>query len=152
MRNIQFAQPFAQQFGKIIVVADVGQELAVGSCHGIPVHTMHVHIIETFLFLLVDMLKHISTFGCQIHLHLSSERNRLQCFRRGIHFLHAASQNENILSFLVHFHGTASHILVQQFHVALAEINLPQVITAFECSQIIQFLTVLGKNGRAQVR
>ena len=49
MADVEFAEPFADKFGKVIVVVDVRQERAVMLTVIIPVYTMEIGIIE-FVF------------------------------------------------------------------------------------------------------
>ena len=91
MRHIQFTQPFAQQFGEVVVVVDVGQELTVGGRHLVPVHAVHVQVVETLLFLFIDMVKHIGTLFGQVQLHFSTVGDGFQLVALGIHLLHTAS-------------------------------------------------------------
>ena len=64
------------------------QELAIGFGHGIPVYSVHVQVVEAFLFLFVYMVEHIVTFGCEIHFHVGLIADGLQTFRISTHFLH----------------------------------------------------------------
>ena len=87
MRYIQFAQQFAQQFSKIIIVVDMRQELPVAGRQHFPVYSVHVHLVETFLFLLANMVEHVFPFGRPVHLQHCLIRYRLQGVRTGVHLL-----------------------------------------------------------------
>ena len=43
------------------------QELTVGGGHSVPIYAVHVHVVEPFLLLFIDMVEHILTFGGQVH-------------------------------------------------------------------------------------
>mgnify|MGYP006913762995 CR=1 FL=1 len=55
VRYVQFAQPFAQQLGKVIIIVDMGQEAAIGGGHLVPVHSVHIGIVESLLLLAVHV-------------------------------------------------------------------------------------------------
>ena len=151
MRYIQFPQQLTQHFSIIVVIVDVRQELTVSISHSIPVHSVHVHIIETSLFLTVHIIEHVFTFFGRQQFHAGSISDRLQAFRRSIHFLHGTSaQNKEVLTLFIHFHIRPFCIhLMQQLGVVFAEIHLPQIVSTFESRQVIQFLTVFRDNGRS---
>ena len=66
---------------------------------------MHIHFIETFLFLFTNVFIHISTFVGQVHLHICRERNRSQSIRTDTHLLHAAAEDKDIFTCFIHFHA-----------------------------------------------
>lgn len=72
VRHVQLTEEFAKEFGKIIVVVDMGEEAAIGGGHGRPVDTVHVLFVETCSFLYRNIIEHGFTFGCEIHLLLCS--------------------------------------------------------------------------------
>ena len=43
------------------------QELTVGGGHSFPIYAMHIHVVEPFLLLFIDMVEHILTLGGQVH-------------------------------------------------------------------------------------
>ena len=124
MRHIEFAQPFAQHLGKVIVIADMRQEFAISGTHGIPVYPMHIEIVETLLMLFIDMIEHIFAFCCQVHRHIRLIAYGLQCFGVGIHLLHGTSaQDKDFFSFLIHFHVCPTGIhLMEQLGILLSEV------------------------------
>ena len=154
MRYVQLAQPFAQQFGKVVVIVYVRQELAVGGAHGIPVYTVHIGVVETLLLLFVHVVEHIFAFRRQIHFGLCLVSDRLQLIGCHIHLLHGfAAQQEKVLAVFVHFHGSPAGIhFVKQPGVFLAEIHFPKVVTAFKGGKVIKGLTVFGDDDAAHVR
>ena len=76
MRHIKLAEQFAEQFGKVVVVVDVGQELAVGLGHCFPVDAVHVLVVETLLLLLLNVVKHVLALGCGVEFQCGRE-----CYR-----------------------------------------------------------------------
>ena len=104
MRYVQFAQPFAQHFGEIIIVIDMRQELAVGLRQGIPVHAVHVHVVEACLFLAVDVVEDVFAFFVGVHLHFGTVGNRFQFFRFPVHLLHGSSSQYEEIPFAVGLH------------------------------------------------
>ena len=68
VRYVQFAQPFAQQLGKVIVIVDMGQEAAIGGGHLVPVHSVHRGVVESLLLLAVHVVEHVFALRSQIHL------------------------------------------------------------------------------------
>ena len=102
MGYIQLAQPLTQQFGKIIVIVDMRKELTVSRTHLIPIHSVHIQVIEAFLLLLIYMVKHSFPFGSQIHLHLRLITNRFQRIRLCIHLLHIPTAQQEYISIFIH--------------------------------------------------
>ena len=153
MRYVQFAQPFAQQFGKVVVVADVGQEFAVVFCHLIPVYTVHVQVVEAFLFLLINVVEHVGTFVGQVHLHFGAVGDGFQFIVLGVHLLHAASaQDEEVVALLIQCERCPTCVhLFQQFGIALAQVHLPEVVAAFEGRHVVKAFAVGRKDGITQV-
>ncbi|CDB83527.1 membrane protein [Bacteroides clarus CAG:160] len=154
MRYVQFAQPFAQEFGKVVVVVDVWQELTVGGAHGIPVYAVHIGVVETFLLLFVHMPEHIFAFCRQIHFNLRLISDGFQRIGRHIHFLHGfATQQEEVLAVFVHFHGSPAGIhFVKEPGIFLAEIHFPKVVTVFKGCEVIKAFTVFGDDDAAHIR
>ena len=68
VRYVQFAQPFAQQLGKVIIIVDMGQEAAIGGGHLVPVHSVHIGIVESLLLLAVHVVEHVFALRSQVHL------------------------------------------------------------------------------------
>ena len=150
MRYVQFTQPFAQQFRIIVIIVDVRQELAVSCTHGVPIHTMHIHVVETFFLLLINMVEHRFTLCYQIHFEVCCISNRSKLSRSSIHFLHTSPEKENSLSVLAHLERSITHTLIGQLHVLLAEIKLPKVHTSFERSGIIKVFALLVDDGTTE--
>ena len=77
------------------------KEFAVSGSHGIPVYSVHIDVIKTFLMLLVDMVEHGFTFGSQFHPHFGLIADWFQCVRFGIHLLHISTSQQEYIPFLV---------------------------------------------------
>ena len=88
VRHVQFTQQFAQHFRIVILVVDMRQETTVISRHGLPVYSVHLHVIKTFLLLTTHVIVHIIPFSSQVHLHIRPIRNRLQLLPAHVHLLH----------------------------------------------------------------
>ena len=105
MGHVQLTEDFAEEFGEVIIVIDVREELAIGSSHLVPLHAVHTGVVEAFGFLLADVVEHVGAFGCQVHLHLGLIAHGGKFFAGGGHFLDAASAQQEDVSFLVHLHA-----------------------------------------------
>ena len=104
----------------------MGEELAIGSRHLLPVDTVHVGLIEPFGFLLADVVEHVGTLGSQVHFDRSAVIDRFECFTGSSHFLDGASAQDEDVAFLVHLHVCPSRVhLVEQAGVACAQLHLP---------------------------
>ena len=83
------------------------KELPVLGSKHLPIHTMHLLIIETLLFLTIDMVEHIFPFGSKIHLHHSADRNRLEHLGTILHLGELSSQDIEIGKLLIPLHMAA---------------------------------------------
>ncbi len=57
--HVEFSEPLAEEDGEIVIVADMGEKTAVCGRICIPVHSMHILIVEPFLFFAIDVIEHI---------------------------------------------------------------------------------------------
>ena len=101
MRHVQFAQHFAQQFGKIVVVVDVRQEFAVVGCHLFPVYAVHALVVEVAVFLTANVVEHVFAFFCQVKVHICIIADAFQFFAGYAHFLECAAEDEEVVAVLV---------------------------------------------------
>ncbi len=61
--DIDLAEDLACEFGEVGVVADVGEELAVGLAHSFPVGAVHVGAEEAFFGFGEHVVIHVFAFG-----------------------------------------------------------------------------------------
>ena len=129
MGYVQLAQPFACHLGKVKVVVDMGKEAGVVVAHGIPVHTVHVHMVEAFLLLAIDTVEHVFAFGRQVHIHLSADGNAGVCAVSALVLSGFAAKDEHVLHLLVPLERTG-HVVEDNLVAAVAQVELPHVIAA----------------------
>ncbi len=66
MADVEFTEPFAEQFGEIVVIVDMRQEAAVAVGEFLPVDTVHVCAIEALALFAFGIVEHIAAFGGRI--------------------------------------------------------------------------------------
>ena len=126
------------------------QELAISSTHSIPIHTVHIYVVETLLLLLINMVEHCFTLCSQVHFKVSGVGNRSKLARCSVHLLHASTKEEDVLAILAHFKVSITYILVGQLHILLAEVEFPKVHTTFKRSGVIKIFALLVDDSIAQ--
>ena len=94
MRHVKLAEQLRQEIGEVVVVVDMGQELAVGFGHGFPVDTVHVFLIEASCFLLLYIVEHVFAFGLGVDFHCGRIFDGLYCLRGHAHFAEAVGAEQ----------------------------------------------------------
>ena len=153
MRDIQLTQILGKQLLEIIVVADMRQEFPISGGHRLPIHAVHVQVIEAHLLLLIDMIEHIGPLSRQVHPHLRLIGDRFQLLAGQLHLLHrAATQYEERLPLFVERKFRPTRIgLMEQLRLMLPQIHLPEVMLALKGREIVERLAILGQDRTTQI-
>ena len=66
MADIELAEPFADEFGEVVIVVDIGKELAVGLSHLGPVDAVESRSVEALENFARNVVEHEFAFGCVV--------------------------------------------------------------------------------------
>ena len=151
---VQFAEPFAQEFGKVVVVGDVRHEFAVGLGHDRPVHAVHVGGVEAFGLLACDVVEHIGSFGIMVEAFCGrvAHRGEFGAFR--VEFADGRAYDEHSAEVGCGVEGRAAAYFLHHLHraVFIAQGELPEVgaFVGLRCE--VKSLAIVGDDEVAQRR
>ena len=128
------------------------QESLVVRRQALPIHAVHLGLVEPAFLLTAYVLEHIVALFGQVHFHFRLEVDGLQGFGGDFHLLHrATTQDEDILAVGIGCHiGPTGVHLVQEFGLVLAQVDLPHIIAILDGREVIKFLAILGNKGRGK--
>ena len=155
MRHVKLAEQFAEHLGKVVIVADMWQKLAVAFYHRRPVNAMHPLVIETGSLFNSHIIKHSLTLGSSIDLLGAAGRYGGKLIRFRVEFSHlsCAHQEKDLAIFIgLQVYTRLCVDLLHQFRLAFSKRQFPEVITVFKGAEIVKIITVAGNNRVREIR
>ena len=118
------------------------QELCVVISQAIPVHAVHILVVETLLLLTVDAVEHILSLGCQVKAHLAADRDAGESTCATTVFTCAATEDKHILHLLIPLERSA-HAAVEYLVAAITQVELPNIVRAVVRHCVEELLALL---------
>ncbi len=114
VRCVELAKYFAEQYCKVAVVVDIGQEAAVSLTIAFPVHAVQIDIVELFGHLLQHVVVDVFAFKRRMAVVVGVEIDWLYAARRERYLAHARARKYKQVVALCIGHKAAVYITGQQ--------------------------------------
>ena len=139
VRSIQLTEELAQHLAEVLIIINVGEELAVGLTVVVPVDTMEVDVIELLLDLLPSVIEDILTLCCRTVLKLSCEADRLELTT--IELIEPRGRTDiDGLPVSTECQATTTDTCAEELRRLLFEVTLPEVVGVLILSDVVELL------------
>ena len=109
----------------------------------LPVYAVYDWVVELILHLTPSMVEHIGTFFSRPIIKFSHKGNILALGPIKVNLLNTSARRQiSLLAILVDIKGASSHTFYYNLGRTLLKVMLPQVISAFKSSAIIQLIAL----------